>query len=93
MSALAGRPKKRPEPPFDLKAELEKRGKCTKPDRGCPGLLCGYPLPCPHHTSVIDTTSDPPSVRLASQHKGDLALRDRLYEIGNKLAPDASEDE
>lgn len=27
---------------------------CTKPDRDVPKLVCGYPLPCPHHTVVLD---------------------------------------
>jgi hypothetical protein len=27
---------------------------CTRPDRDEPRLVCGYPLPCPHHTTVID---------------------------------------
>ena len=22
---------------------------CQAPDRDVPGLVCGYPLPCPHH--------------------------------------------
>lgn len=28
---------------------------CRHPDRDVPKLLCGYPLPCPWHTVVIDT--------------------------------------
>jgi hypothetical protein len=27
---------------------------CTKPDRDEPRLVCGYPLPCPHHTVVLE---------------------------------------
>ncbi|KKN09208.1 hypothetical protein LCGC14_1049030 [marine sediment metagenome] len=27
---------------------------CKQPDRNCPGLVCGYPLPCPWHTVVIE---------------------------------------
>jgi hypothetical protein len=27
---------------------------CRHPDRDCPKLMCGYPLPCPHHTVIID---------------------------------------
>jgi hypothetical protein len=27
---------------------------CKHPDRDVPKLVCGYPLPCPHHTVVID---------------------------------------
>jgi len=26
---------------------------CKRPDRDSPGLTCGHPLPCPHHTIVI----------------------------------------
>ncbi len=32
---------------------------CNRPDRDAPGLVCGYPLPCPYHTITIDTTSEP----------------------------------
>jgi len=31
---------------------------CKSPDRDAPGLECGYPLPCPHHTVVIDASDD-----------------------------------
>lgn len=27
---------------------------CKHPDRDEPRLVCGYPMPCPHHTVVID---------------------------------------
>ena len=27
---------------------------CRHPDRDEPKLMCGYPLPCPHHTVIID---------------------------------------
>lgn len=27
---------------------------CDKPDRDVPTLVCGYPMPCPHHTAVIE---------------------------------------
>lgn len=28
--------------------------RCRKPDRDAPNLRCGYPLPCPYHTVVLD---------------------------------------
>ena len=31
---------------------------CSRPDRDSPGILCGYPLPCPYHTVQIDTVGD-----------------------------------
>lgn len=37
---------------------------CQKPDRDVPGIICGYPLPCPYHTVVIDTKADPPTVTI-----------------------------
>ncbi len=37
---------------------------CKRPDRHVPRLVCGFPLPCPWHTLVIDTTRDPPVVEL-----------------------------
>lgn len=27
---------------------------CQRPDRHEPRLKCGYPLPCPHHTAVVE---------------------------------------
>lgn len=27
---------------------------CNKPDVDVPKLICGYPLPCPHHTYIIE---------------------------------------
>ena len=27
---------------------------CRQPDRDAPKLTCGYPLPCPYHTAVLD---------------------------------------
>jgi len=28
---------------------------CTRPDPEFPQIVCGYPLPCPHHTlAVVD---------------------------------------
>lgn len=27
---------------------------CNQPDRDVPAIKCGYPLPCPHHTLVIE---------------------------------------
>lgn len=30
------------------------RTHCTQPDRHEPRMKCGYPLPCPHHTFVLE---------------------------------------
>lgn len=31
---------------------------CKHPDRHVPKLVCGYPMPCPHHTAVLDVEAD-----------------------------------
>jgi hypothetical protein len=31
---------------------------CDKLDRHEPRIKCGYPLPCPYHTAVIDLEKD-----------------------------------
>ena len=30
-----------------------KAQRCKRPDRHAPRLVCGYPLPCPHHTAAM----------------------------------------
>ena len=35
---------------------------CNKPDRHCPELVCGFPLPCPWHTVIIDLEENPPTI-------------------------------
>ncbi len=37
---------------------------CQRPDRDAPGIICGYPLPCPYHTAVLDTTGEVPTITL-----------------------------
>lgn len=34
-----------------------KRAYCQQPDRDVPGIKCGYPLPCPHHTVTLDVAA------------------------------------
>lgn len=31
---------------------------CEKPDIDVPGLVCGHPLPCPHHTIIAKFKKD-----------------------------------
>lgn len=33
---------------------MKERGLCTNPDHDNPNLICGHPLPCPHHTLVMN---------------------------------------
>lgn len=37
---------------------------CRHPDRDNPKMLCGYPLPCPHHTVLVHAGKDPPTVEI-----------------------------
>lgn len=37
---------------------------CRHPDRHEPRLMCGYPLPCPHHTAIIHADRDPMTVEI-----------------------------
>lgn len=37
---------------------------CKRPDRDVGELVCGYPLPCPWHTVVIDTKATPPTITI-----------------------------
>ena len=44
---------------------------CRRPDRDVPGLACGYPLPCPHHTAIIEglAVTMPPELPVATVPK------------------------
>ncbi len=49
------------------------------------GLICGYPLPCPWHTVVVDTTSNPPEISDAPSKPLGRRMRARLQEIGQTV--------
>lgn len=69
---------------------MSQKGYCKKPDREFPGLICGYPLPCPWHTVIVDLDSDPPTITIPATVSKDIdpvALR-RLKEIANILKED-----
>ena len=54
---------------------------CRHPDRDCPKLMCGHPLPCPHHTVTLDTTTEPPELRIPITAHSALVHRAELAEI------------
>ena len=58
---------------------------CRSPDRDCPKLLCGHPLPCPWHTARIDLTRDPPVLEIPVTAKAALMARGRLADIAEVL--------
>ena len=43
---------------------IDKERYCKRGDRDEPSLVCGYPLPCPYHTVIIDTAPDPPTITI-----------------------------
>ena len=55
---------------------------CNRPDRDVPTTVCGYPLPCPHHTVTIDLASRTVTSPLATQPR---AIQ-RAMELGAALA-------
>lgn len=54
---------------------------CNRPDRDVPGIKCGHPLPCPHHTVVIDDllVGEPRFAKLGLKQRR--ALHDIAYAI------------
>ena len=52
---------------------------CKHPDRDVPGIVCGYPLPCPYHTVIIDTEKETLTIPLKSD--AGLRAKKRLEKI------------
>ncbi len=66
---------------------------CQRPDRDSPGTICGYPLPCPWHTAIVDLAPDPPTLTIpvtASPPINPLMLQ-RLKRVANALADEATD--
>jgi hypothetical protein len=59
---------------------------CRHPDRDVPKLLCGYPIPCPWHTAIIDTETTPATVTIpVTSDAMKSPARERLGDIGRAL--------
>ena len=54
---------------------------CNKPDRHVPKIKCGYPLPCPWHTVVIENNV----VSIPSDIHSDTTTIKHLQDIANIL--------
>lgn len=67
---------------------------CRQPDRHVPGLICGFSLPCPWHTITIDTTSDPPELRvpITSEPAHNPKLLKTLKDIGLAISEEPTDD-
>jgi hypothetical protein len=59
---------------------------CQKPDRDVPGIKCGYPLPCPYHTVILNTTEEP--LRICHTEPLSTLTQQRLLDIGKALKSD-----
>ena len=62
---------------------------CQKPGRDVPEIVCGWPLPCPHHAVVIDATKKPALVDGAEGLPR--TVRRTLQEIGDTMTPEEKE--
>jgi hypothetical protein len=56
---------------------------CNHPDRDFPdsSLICGYPLPCPWHTVIIDLEENPPTITTPATKKVSSQAMVHLKEI------------
>lgn len=59
---------------------------CKHPDRDCPKLMCGHPLPCPYHTAQIDLTKNPPTIIIPVTSEVAWKNRTKLSEIAEILS-------
>ncbi|KKM25937.1 hypothetical protein LCGC14_1590000 [marine sediment metagenome] len=60
---------------------MKERLICRAPDRDVPKLKCNYPLPCPHHTAIIDISEDIAELRIPITAKAALKGRHHLEDI------------
>lgn len=57
---------------------------CKQPDRDVPKIVCGFPLPCPYHTVVIDASNKPTVTIPAGRAMTTKTLR-RIADIADML--------
>jgi hypothetical protein len=59
---------------------------CRHPDRDMPKIMCGYPLPCPWHTVIINADRDPVTVTIPIDSDSMKSpARERIGEIARAL--------
>jgi len=58
---------------------------CRRPDRDEPRITCGYPLPCPYHTVVLNLDRDKPLVEVPHTVRVGKRVTGRLIEISKTL--------
>lgn len=55
---------------------------CEQPDRDVPKLVCGYSLPCPWHTVIID----PPKLKIPKTLNTSQRTRKYLVHLTQELS-------
>ena len=58
---------------------------CQQPDRDEPRMVCGYPLPCPWHTAVVDATKAPPTVTVPASNPKAMVAVPRLAQVAEAV--------
>ena len=48
---------------------------CQQPDRDCAEMQCGYPMPCPYHTVIIEKGIS----KLPSDFPASVVLLDKVF--------------
>lgn len=66
---------------------MAKQLTCRHPDRDCPKLLCGYPLPCPWHTVTIHADKTPPVIEVPITATAALRNLGKLADIAEAFKP------
>ena len=61
---------------------------CERPDRDALKLVCGYPLPCPWHTAVIDVIAETATVTVPTTAHVTAQGHRRLCDLARALGDD-----
>lgn len=72
------------DPKTTVKKPKQSVGFCKQPDRDQPRIECGYPLPCPFHTVVIDVASNTVGEPIGGQSMSPPQRR-RVHEVAGSL--------
>ena len=64
---------------------------CQQPDRDCPDMVCGYPLPCPFHTIELSLPKPPAVPVVKCPIPINRATKDAIDNIADALQETANE--
>lgn len=54
---------------------------CKQKDHDGFDTICGFPIPCPYHTVIMDLSSKPPQLRIPVTAESALSKKDELKEL------------